>query len=257
MKHIRWFRLILGFTLGFIFGLYYAWEISPIDPKDATPGDLQAAFQDEYRSLIALAYASSENMDRAERRLQLLPDPDPAQSLSALAQKYLAEGRPQDEVLAAAKLAAALDRESSSQGTPQVARITQTPTATPTRTATPLPTPTQTATPPPDFQLRSLRKICNPDLPPMIQVSISDSEGTPIPGMEVLILWDGGEDHFFTGLKLELGVGYGDFIMNEGTTYTIRFSGLGEPVSDLQAAECLDEEENPYAGSWLLIFREP
>jgi hypothetical protein len=257
MKHIRWFFFILGLSLGFIFGVYYAWEVSPIDPKDAAPSDLQTAFQDEYRSLIALSYASSDNIDRAERRLQLLPHPDPAQALSALAQKHLAEGRPQSEVLAAAHLAAALSKQPSSMETPQATRITRTPTATPTRTATALPSPTQTATPPPDFQLRSLRKICDPDLPPMIQVSISDSEGQPVSGMEIVVVWDDGEDHFFTGLKPDIGLGYGDFVMQEGTTYTLHFTGIGESLSDLQAAECEDEEEESYPGSWLLVFQEP
>ena len=35
----------------------------------------------------------------------------------------------------------------------------------------------------------------------------------PYPSVELVVTWDEGEDHFFTGLQPELGLGYGDFLM--------------------------------------------
>ncbi|MBI1865988.1 MAG: HD-GYP domain-containing protein, partial [Nitrospirae bacterium] len=46
--------------------------------------------------------------------------------------------------------------------------------------------------------------------------------------IEIVVVWDAGEDHFFTGLKPELGQGYADFTMTEGVSYTLR---LAEPFT--------------------------
>jgi len=46
--------------------------------------------------------------------------------------------------------------------------------------------------------------VCDASLsPPLIQVEALDAQGAPVPGAEVLIVWDEGQDHFFTGLKPE------------------------------------------------------
>jgi hypothetical protein len=49
--------------------------------------------------------------------------------------------------------------------------------------------------------------------------------------VEVIVNWDGGEEHF-SGLKPELGLGYADFAIF-GTTYSLRLTERGEPVTDL------------------------
>lgn len=256
MRHISWFLFILGLALGLIFGLYYAWELSPIDPRDSKPSDLQPNYQVEFQTLIALAYANTGNMSRALRRLEPLYEPNIAQALNALAQKHLADGRLEEDVLAVAQLAAALSKLSASELIPQQTPKISTPTIPPTGTPTPFPTPTQTSTPIPSYQLRSQEKVCDPALgSPLIQVLIFDSAGDPVPGIEVLVLWDQGDDHFFTGLKPELGLGYGDFTMTAGITYTVLIEASSEPVTGLKVEECLDED-GEYLASWLLIFDE-
>jgi hypothetical protein len=258
MKRIGWFLLVLGISLGTIFGLYYAWEIGPLDPEDALPSDLQEQYQEELITLIAIAYANTGDLNRAVRRLELIPHPGDAQFLNALAQQHLADGRPEEDVRSMAQLAAALATQEADPSTPPPSSRTTTPTNSPTLPPTSTPTPTYTPTLIPDYQLRSQEEICNPDLNnPLIQVQIFDSLGIPIPGVEVKINWDAGEDHFFTGLKPEIGFGYGDFRMTENVTYSLQVTGIGDSATGLSTVECLDEEDISYLGSWLLIFDKP
>jgi hypothetical protein len=256
MRRISWFLFILGVTLGFIFGLYYAWEISPVAPKDAKPSDLEPHFQIEIKTLIALAYANTGNLLRATRRLDTFPDSNSAESLQALAQQNLADGRSEEDVLAVAQLAAALLNPSRSTSTPEQIVRTTISTSTPTQTSTTIPAPTQTSTPIPAYQLRSQEKVCDPELHnPLIQVLVYDSVGEPITGVEVLILWEEGDDHFFTGLKPDVSPGYGDFTMIPGTTYTLQITSSSQTITGLEVEECIQDDE-VYPGSWLLIFDE-
>ena len=258
MRRVGWFLLILGISLGTIFGLYYAWEIGPIDPKEAVPSDLQEQFQEEVRTLIAIAFANTGDFSRAIRRLEFLSDPGDAQSLSALAQQHLADGRPEEDVRSVAQLAAALATQEAYPSTPQPPSETATSTASPRVLPTIVPSSTRTPTPVPTYQLRSKEEVCDSDLiDPLIQMLIFDSIGEPVPGVEVFIVWDEGEDHFFTGLKPEMGLGYGDFTMTENITYSLQVSEMGDPVTGLDTVECLNEDELPYFGSWLLVFEEP
>ncbi len=100
--------------------------------------------------------------------------------------------------------------------------------------------------------------MCNPNLGgALIQVEARDAAGQPVPGVEILVLWDGNEDRFFTGLKPELGLGYADFTMTPGVTYLLRLAEGGQPVPDLTPSECDREDGERYWGSWLLVFVQP
>jgi hypothetical protein len=257
MRRISWFLFILGVTLGFIFGLYYAWEISPFDPNDAKPSDLQAHFQVEYQTLIALAYANTGNFARATRRLETLPASNSAESLRVLAEQHLADGRSEEHVLAVAQLAAALSNPPRLTSTPQETPSTATPITPPTGTPTRFPTPSQTSTPIPAYELRSQEKVCDPSLDnPMIQVEVLDNLGDPVPAVEVLIFWDLGDDHFFTGLKPEVDPGYGDFRMSPDITYSVFVVGSSQTITGLEVEQCVQGDE-VFPSSWLLIFQEP
>ena len=257
MRHVSGFLLILGLTLGFIFGIYYAWKINPVDPTEAIPSELQPQYQVELRTLISLAYVNTGNISRAMRRLGTLSDEDAAQSLKALAEQLLSEGRPEEEVLAVAQLAAAISDSSNSKTTPENAKASATFTSSPIEIASHTPAPTQSSTPIPTYQLRSREKVCNHAFGiPLIQVLVYNASGDPVPGIEVFIYWDQGEDHFFTGLKPEISDGYGDFTMKEGFTYTIQISGSSQRITGLEIPDCL-EDDMSFSGSWLLIFEEP
>lgn len=133
------------------------------------------------------------------------------------------------------------------------ATITPTPTTTPTPTITPAPSRTPTPTPGGPFALESREEICEPVLQqPLIQVFALNAAREPVPGAEVVVTWNGGEQHFFTGLKPDLSPGYADFIMTPGIVYTLHLAGGGQPVSDLVALECDDGW-----GAWKLTFIQP
>jgi hypothetical protein len=124
--------------------------------------------------------------------------------------------------------------------------------------ATPLPTRTPTATPGAPFVLQSSTFVCDPDLPnPLIQVVSEDASGDPLPGQEITITWDAGDDFFFTGLKPEIGLGYADFLMEPGLVYQVHMAAGGQSVPDITPAECETESGSRYWGSWLLVFSRP
>lgn len=125
-------------------------------------------------------------------------------------------------------------------------------------TATPLPTRTPTATPGSPFVLQSNTFVCDPDLPnPLIQVIAENTAGDPLPGQEISVSWESGDDFFFTGLKPELGTGYADFLMEPGLVYQVQMSAGGQTVPDITPAECESESGSRYWGSWLLVFSRP
>ena len=287
--------LLTGVVLGIAIGLFYSWVVSPVEYVDAPPYALRADFKDEYRALVAAAYLYSNDLLRAENRLAQLKDDDTAQSMAMQAQRALAEGHPEAEVRALGLLAMALGTGVTPQGlsnTPAPAGVTPTgassppsasampglnintspqpgstqsagvstpePTSPARPTNTPASTATTTATQGAPFILQETRLVCNPDqLEPLIQVEIKDAAGQPVPSIEVVAAWDGGEDHFFTGLQPELGLGYADFTMTPGVVYSLRLAEGGQEVADLTPAECLMEDDSQFWGSWLLTFVQP
>ncbi len=295
MKHDyrgSWY-LLTGAVLGVAVGLFYSWMISPVEYVDAPPYALRADFKDEYRALVAAAYLYSNDLLRAEDRLAQLKDDETAQSLAMQAQRALAEGHPEGEVRALGILAMALgdgvtlvapsitplqatigitpSKESTS--TPLLIQPTVIPSISPQPSPThvntvrpPQPTntvqPTRTAISTPTqgapFLLNEKKLVCIPDQPlPLIQVDIQDATGQSVPGIELVVSWDGGEDHFFTGLKPELGLGYADFVMTPEVVYSLHLADGSQAVHDLTAAECLLEDESRHWGSWLLSFIQP
>lgn len=135
--------------------------------------------------------------------------------------------------------------------TPEITR-TALPTGTPLGTRTPTPTPGAL------FVLQESAFVCDPDLDqPLIQVVAEDGTGGQVPGVEIVVNWEGGEDHFFTGLKPEFGLGYADFTMDPEEVYTLRLADGGQAIPDLAAAECEAEDGSRYWGSWYLLFSQP
>ena len=277
--------LLTGAVFGVAVGLFYSWVISPVEYVDAPPYALRADFKDEYRALVAAAYLYSYDLLRAEDRLAQLKDDDISQSLAIQAQQALAEGHPEAEVSALGVLAMVLGEGATpvalSSSTQQVVNptlsitaasptpILNQPTSSPTQTNTvPAPRatntviPTNTATSTPTvgaaFLLQETRLLCNPDQSqPFIQIEIQDAAGQPVPSIELVVTWDGGEDHFFTGLKPDLGLGYADFLMTPEVVYSLHLAEGGNAVNDLTAAECLLEDGGRSWGSWMLTFIQP
>src|SRR5512134_1118269 len=89
MRRIPW-DVLLALFVGLGLGLVYSWIISPTRIVDAEPVALRADFKDQYRSVVAAAYAATGNLPRAQARLALLGDTDSVEALNAQAQRMRA-----------------------------------------------------------------------------------------------------------------------------------------------------------------------
>lgn len=309
--------LLTGLFIGLALGLLYTWVFSPAEYLNTNPASMRADYKDAYRAAIAAAYNASGDLSRAQARLNLLKEDDPASILAAQSQRYLAEGYSYNDAVALARLSAALgetpaaaqltptvssavteaaqieetpipvestpaDGEISAEettqdteaptaddetGTQEDANPTQTkeptitPTATFTRTPfptfTPLPTLTATATLSPPYFLLEQALVCEPTYEDaVIQIIVQNAAAEGVPGVEIILQSDQGEEYFFTGLKPELGLGYADYAMTPQNTYSLHIADGGEPV-DLFVPECSDEQDERYWGSWRLVFSHP
>jgi hypothetical protein len=173
---------------------------------------------------------------------------------------HLAEGRSEVEVRALAQLASAMtngkDEAILSISPPPSTNemITDTPPSVLTATSSPIPS----STPRPIYVLQSVEKVCDLNLvSPQIQVVVEDAGGNGIPGVRAEVIWDQGEDHFFTGMKPELGLGYADFSMDVEVTYILQLENTDNPVTDLQSDKCELTEGGTFPGSVRLRFERP
>ncbi len=257
--------VMVGLGAGFLMArLYRPQENIPIAASRSP------ALKAEFVVLTAQSYTRNLDLGRAENRLELIPEERNAETFASLAQSALAAGRP-EEARALAELAAALWPGLFYPPSATAAVVTQAPgKATPTSflngtppqlsgtESTLLLTPTEASPAPVTYVLLAQEAQCPPaSAAPLIQVVVLDAAGNPLPAVEVVVEWPGGRDHFFTGLKPELGLGYGDFEMTAGVAYEVYPLPDGEMVVDLQAPACRDTQGGSYPGSWRLIYRRP
>ncbi|HNN14888.1 MAG TPA: hypothetical protein PKL78_15105 [Anaerolineales bacterium] len=287
------FQVAIALLIGLGLGLLYSWRISPVTYVDANPAILRADFKDQYRIAIAASYAATQDLARAQSRLGLLGDPDPIAELSAQAQRMLAQGESFEAVQPLAQLATDLTQGFTSNpiaptpfptfstpvaqftptltdSTQDVAEATETTAPQPTlsfeqtalapvnlETITPRPTSTPTAGPGAPFALVSQETICDPgQIRGLMQFMLQDSRRKEVPGVEIIVTWNAGEDRFFTGFKPELGDGYADFVMQENVVYNIRIVTGGSFVSNISAPACTDPNGAGYPGGLLLTFQQ-
>jgi hypothetical protein len=253
--------LLLGLAAGILLGLVFGWVVEPMRFQGTAPDSLRADFRDEYAALIASAYAATGDLPRARARLSLLPDVGDADHVAALAQARLAAGRPQAEVQALAMLAAALgDRPPTPTASALATGTSPTPASTPTLVSTPKPRPTPlpTATPGSPFVLESREAVCDDPAPlPRLQVVVLDAAGQGVANLLVRVIWDQGQDQFYTGLKPDRGVGFGDFTMQPETEYTVQLADSDVVVSGIRSQTCTDSSGKTFPGSWRLTFVQP
>jgi len=262
MNRLGNLAILVGLILGVAGGLYYSWAINPVEYIDSSPDSLREDFKSDYLTLIASAYAATGDADRARARLAWVQIADLASTLGRLAQNSLADKRPDAEARALAQLAAILGERPLpliASPTPRGAATTTpappSPTFTPTSSPSPTPSPTATASAP--FSLSTKEAICDPALQEtQIQILVLDAAGFGVPGVKALVVWDAGQDIFFTGLKPELGPGFADFTMQEGVTYSLQLSqGVGLETG-ITAESCADGDSEPFAGSWLFTYQQ-
>jgi hypothetical protein len=245
---------------------------------DTHPSLLRTDYKDIYRSLISRAYQSNNNLPRAEARLELMGDDEPALALAAQAQRFLAEGGDNEMAIILANLSAAIQNaELANNPIPPTVTAAPDPEITPTASTetgenggsspegpavtiehpdwTPTPAPTES----PPFILQDSSPICDPTLgESLIQVIATNGAGDGIPGVAIQIaLGIDPNEVFYTGLKPELGLGYADFSAEPGLTYQVEIPDSGLIVSEIEVPTCQTESEESYWGSWEIYITHP
>lgn len=266
-----------GLLIGLVGALYYAWIVNPTIYLNASPARLREDDKAEYIFLVSQSYAATGDWEKTQERLDVLNDEALEQTVAAQLEQYLREGKPAPVMNNLAVLAAQLGVSSPALAvfgavtgatvtpSPTFAAESPTPTASPTATNTRPPTmtpaPTSTPTVPaqptavPIYRLLGQERVCDETAPaPRIEVVVVDAFLEQLPGVEVIVQWNEGEDHFFTGFKPELGMGYGDFQMSPEVSYSV-FLVEGSPtVSGLRIEDC-EAGEGGLPGGWRLSFQ--
>jgi hypothetical protein len=275
----NWY-LLTGLILGLILGLVYSWVINPVSQIDTHPDALRLDYKDTYRLLISRAYQANNNLPRAEARLELLGDEEPALALAAQAQRFLAEGGDNEMAKILANLSAVLQSKSAieSPTSPEDPtadsgeNINEDPGETvessndqrenegesqPTAATAASPTPEPTESPP--FILQDSSAICDPTLgESLIQVIATDAAGGGVPGILVQVsLGTDPKESFYTGLKPEMGLGYADYAADPGLTYQLEIPDSGLIIPDIEVPTCQNESGESYWGSWEVYITHP
>ena len=269
--------LLLGLILGLIASLYYAWIVEPVAYTAAGPHRLADRYVEEYIQLVSQSYAVDQDWLRAAERLEELNDPALTETVTAQLEKYLRQGKTAGDLRSLALVAQRLGSQSPAISLFVPEQEVESPAASvspaviPTSTLIPTPsknteptqevepTPTSTDIPQPTpvsaFRLLKQEKICRRNAPiPLIEVVLYDAFLEPIQGIEILVKWEDGEDHFFTGYHPEQGLGYGDFSMVPEVSYMVEV-GIGSTIVEgLQVEEC-GQELGGFAGGWRLTFQ--
>jgi hypothetical protein len=171
-----WLIAVVGIAAGFLMGLWVGSQYLP-RLQDPQISDLTGAQQDNYVSLVALAYDSTDDLDAANQQLGQLQVPNLQLLLSGVLERAASQGKSPQQLAALAKLALAV-------GVPEASLTRFLPTATPeptaTPTATPLPTQTPIPTEPPPTATPEESAMADPSATPT-----QPATATPIPGPQV------------------------------------------------------------------------
>ena len=267
---------LAGFVIGVSLGLLYTWVLDPPPLTDTTPAALNPHDKVIYTILIAAAYVSDGDLDRARSRLAELEDPDIERTIIVLAERYINERRDARDVRALARLADALGGTSAAMrpfiatrtptstliptATPQPPTLTPTKviraTSTPTVTPTSRPTPTTEAAEASDVVQSTA--LCDASTDGLLRVYVRDGTGNGVPGVQVLVNWPSGEDRFFTGFKPEADPGYADFEMEPGEVYQVELVGVNSDTAQQVGADLADRCPDLPSGiqpSWQIVFQ--
>jgi hypothetical protein len=281
--------LLIGLAIGFGVSLYFAWIVEPVSYTEASPARMNDRYRAEYILLVSQAFEAGSDWEQTAERLDGLSDDQISQTVGEQLAAYLRQGQPPETMRSLALLARQLGVESAAvdvfvppqpeppgQEAPQatvdqspLAQVTSPasqptaaanqPTPQPASTAEPSPTPTATPSPSPTtvpvFRLLNQEQVCRSDTAVQrIEVVAVDSILEPLQAAEVIVIWDEGNDHFFTGFKPDREPGYGDFEMEPGVEYTVMMAEGSQLVSGLAVKLC-DEDEGGLPGGWRLTFQ--
>lgn len=283
-RYISWVVLIFGIAVGLGSGMFYAWNVDPVEEVNVAPWQLNTGDRNAYVVAIMLQYNLDGNLANAIQRLVdlKLPGNDPIQAVANIACDLARTGY----VDSASGVRAVRSMMDFYQGQgksgcadnlipadveniPEVVQV-DLPTSTPQPPASKTPTPpgtfqptetpppalTPSATPQRAFNVLRVSSFCDLNNAGVIEVRVVDFNGQEIPGQPILVRWNGGESRFFTGLKPERGRGYADFDMEPDTSYVVEMPGLSDPTAPLLADRCTVEGGDQTTTSYQVYFRE-
>ncbi|NDJ54088.1 MAG: hypothetical protein GYB68_13525, partial [Chloroflexi bacterium] len=214
-RRFPWLGILIGLALGVAGGLYYAWQVNPVQYRDIAPNQLSAEDQRSFILLVSQTYLREQDVARARVRLSWLGANDPAALVADEADSAFLSGADPAEIRALTVLAEALGAEPQAaavfsgtfQPTSPPATVSPTPDLTQTLaplfavtpTITPTPEPIATFTPTPailveetEFELVSLLATCR--AAGLISLLIFDENGEGVPAIEVRVSWGLGTD---------------------------------------------------------------
>ena len=124
--------IVGGLAAGIGLGLILGWLVWPVSYTNTNLTNLSTADKETYVVLVAAAYASDHDLDKATARLELLEAPNAPEWVSELTDRYIAESRNPTDIGHLVELAHALG-----VGTAQMAPFLATPTPYPTQESSP------------------------------------------------------------------------------------------------------------------------
>lgn len=80
---LRYILFGVAILAGLIAGLYYGWELSPVDFGAGGVETLREDFKADYVLMVAEAYRTEQNIDAAAESLRLLPESNPLHLVDA------------------------------------------------------------------------------------------------------------------------------------------------------------------------------
>jgi hypothetical protein len=78
LREQKWAWAVVGVIVGLVLGLLYAWVISPVEWKDASPSLLSEPYRQEWMRMAIDSYAANRDADLALTRYQALGERGPA-----------------------------------------------------------------------------------------------------------------------------------------------------------------------------------
>jgi hypothetical protein len=107
------------------------------------------------------------------------------------------------------------------------------------------------------YILKDRQLVCDLEASNLLEVYVIDKAGQPVPGVQAIITWQGGEEDFYTGLKPQIDLGYADYLMNPDTLYNLRLSNGSETATKITPPNCKLDSGMAYKGGVKVIFGLP
>lgn len=96
----RWVKFLLVIVLGIASGMFYGWVVNPVEYVDIAPDSLRVDYRTDYVLMTAEAYQVNHDLGTAVRRLALLGDMPPVDTVTTAIEYALEHGyAPEDLAL--------------------------------------------------------------------------------------------------------------------------------------------------------------